>query len=249
MNEISIFDYNGYQISFDNNDKSIMINAVEMARPFNARPSDWLRTEQAGRMIDALAKSQKCVPTDLVSVEYGGYKSGTWMHEDVALMFAQWLSPEFYIWCNKKTKELLKTGKTELTPLIPNFNNPAEAARAWANEYEAKQLAESQVKELAPKAEVYDQISNADNLMTLNDAAKALGKGRNKLMEYLRDVMILRKNNTPYQEFINAGYFVVKVKPFMRGEENMDYMQTFVTGKGLTWLSKRLAIIKPAIDY
>lgn len=123
------------------------------------------------------------------------------------------------------------------------------ALKALVASEEAKQLAESQVKELAPKAEVYDQISNADNLMTLNDAAKALGKGRNKLMEYLRDVMILRKNNTPYQEFINAGYFVVKVKPFMRGEENRDYMQTFVTGKGLTWLSKRLSIIKPAIDY
>lgn len=123
------------------------------------------------------------------------------------------------------------------------------ALKALVVSEEAKQLAESQVKELAPKAEVYDQISNADNLMTLNDAAKALGKGRNKLMEYLRNVMILRKNNTPYQEFINAGYFVVKVKPFMRGDENRDYMQTFVTGKGLTWLSKRLSVIKPAIDY
>lgn len=85
------------------------------------------------------------------------------------------------------------------------------ALKALVVSEEAKQLAESQVKELAPKAEVYDQISNADNLMTLNDAAKALGKGRNKLMEYLRNVMILRKNNTPYQEFINAGYFVVKL--------------------------------------
>lgn len=35
---------------------------------------------------------------------------GTWMHEDVALEFARWLSPAFAIWCNDRIKELLLTG-------------------------------------------------------------------------------------------------------------------------------------------
>lgn len=35
----------------------------------------------------------------------------------------------------------------------------------------------------------------------------------------------------------------------MRGEENRDYMQTFVTGKGLTWLSKRVSVITSAVNY
>lgn len=30
---------------------------------------------------------------------------------------------------------------------LPNFNNPAEAARAWALEYEAKQQAQLEAKE------------------------------------------------------------------------------------------------------
>ena len=35
------------------------------------------------------------------------------MHEDVAIPFAQWLSPEFYIWCNNHIKELLRTQSTQ----------------------------------------------------------------------------------------------------------------------------------------
>jgi hypothetical protein len=44
-----------------------------------------------------------------VKVKQGGNAKyqGTWMHEDVALIFAQWLSPEFYLWCNDRVKELL----------------------------------------------------------------------------------------------------------------------------------------------
>lgn len=32
------------------------------------------------------------------------------MHEDVALEFARWLSPQFAIWCNDRIKELFKEG-------------------------------------------------------------------------------------------------------------------------------------------
>ncbi|THV25855.1 Rha family transcriptional regulator [Peteryoungia ipomoeae] len=38
------------------------------------------------------------------------------------------------------------------SPAIPNFSNPAEAARAWAAEFEQKQLAQAQVAELKPMA-------------------------------------------------------------------------------------------------
>ena len=55
-----------------------------------------------------------------VVTKRGGDKhaeQGTWMHEDVALEFARWLSPEFAIWCNDRIKELLTMGMTA-TPLV-----------------------------------------------------------------------------------------------------------------------------------
>ena len=129
--------------------------------------------------------------------------------------------------------------ESELKSQLPDFNNPAIAARAWADEFEKRTLAESKVKELAPKAVVYDNIANADNLTPLADIAKTLGYGRNTLMNEMRERKILRKNNTPYQEYIGRGYFVVKVNPIIKGgKEITNYTQTFVTGKGIVWLSK-----------
>ena len=143
--------------------------------------------------------------------------------------------------CEKGKKARLYFIECEkaLKSQLPDFNNPAIAARAWADEFEKRTLAESKVKELAPKAVVYDNIANADNLTPLADIAKTLGYGRNTLMNEMRERKILRKNNTPYQEYIGRGYFVVKVNPIIKGgKEITNYTQTFVTGKGIVWLSK-----------
>ncbi len=121
---------------------------------------------------------------------------------------------------------------------IPNFNNPVEAARAWADEYEAKQIAENKVKELEPKAEVFDNIANADGLSTMNEVAKAIGIGRNTMMAKLRELSVLMYNNTPFQKYIKAGYFEVKIKTIFKGDKSENKSTTYVTGKGITYLSK-----------
>lgn len=45
---------------------------------------------------------RNCTYNDLVIVKEGSPQTGggTWMHEDVALEFARWLSLAFAIWCN-----------------------------------------------------------------------------------------------------------------------------------------------------
>src|SRR5690606_22311031 len=63
---------------------------------------------------------------------------------------------------------------------------------------------------LEPKAEAYDTFMDASNLQPMNDVAKCLGIGRNKLFAFLREKKIIRSNNTPYQEYIDRGYFAVK---------------------------------------
>src|SRR5690606_29415618 len=35
-----------------------------------------------------------------------GREQGTWLHEDIAIEFARWLSPSFAIWCNDRIKDL-----------------------------------------------------------------------------------------------------------------------------------------------
>jgi len=75
----------------------------------------------------------------------------------------------------------------------------------------------------------------------MNQAAKSLGWGRNNLMQKLRAIHVLMANNNPYQAYISAGYFIVRVRPINLGEKSVNYTQTFLTGKGLTWLSKHLS--------
>lgn len=94
-----------------------MINATEMAKPFGKRPVDWMNTQQSKDVIAALSKVRNLTFEQLVYVKQGSsvYGGGTWFHEDVALVFAQWLSPEFYIWCNDQIKTLLTRCKVELS--------------------------------------------------------------------------------------------------------------------------------------
>ena len=109
MNNPVIYSYKGSEISFMSGE-STMINATQMAKPFNKRTNDWLSLKQTNELIDSLSAKTGIPATGLVTVNQGGNNQGTWLYEDLALIFAQWLSPDFYLWCNDRIKELLKTG-------------------------------------------------------------------------------------------------------------------------------------------
>ena len=46
--------YEGFSIAFE---KKMMVNATQMGKAFGKKPSDWLRTEQANRIIDVVSAS------------------------------------------------------------------------------------------------------------------------------------------------------------------------------------------------
>jgi phage antirepressor YoqD-like protein len=264
--ENKIFKYNKEEITFYLGDGSIMVNATEMAKSFNKRTNDWLRLDStkdflltlaltnqynfvdAGNPVTAIDQSltfileRFYIDSKLVKIIQGGTynKQGTWFHEDIALEFARWLSPDFGIWCNNRIKELIKFGMTATQPTLDQMiNNPdlvIKLATQLKEERAAKVLAEIKIKELAPKAKVYDNIAECSNLKTISEVAKVLGTGQKRLFEILRGKKILMMNNLPYQEYIDRGYFKVKVKPIPSLDK--DYSQTYVTPKGELWLSK-----------
>ena len=81
MNTNQIFQYNGSPITFHKGD-NVMVNATEMAKPFGKSP------EQTKTYVKALSEVRKILSSDLVQVIYGD-NGGTWMHEDVALVFVE----------------------------------------------------------------------------------------------------------------------------------------------------------------
>ncbi len=105
MNALTTFSYAGSKISFAT-ESGVRVNATQMAKPFGKSVKDWLKTQSAQVFIAALGEVKNILSSELVEVIYGN-NGGTWMHEDVALEFARWLSPKFAIWCNDRIKELL----------------------------------------------------------------------------------------------------------------------------------------------
>jgi anti-repressor protein len=124
---------------------------------------------------------------------------------------------KYYLLTKIQTLDLMTGYNTELRIKVNRRWAELEAKQTKLPQSfsEALQLAADQAKQLelqAPKVAVYEQISNSETLLSLNDAAKSMGIGRNKMMAKLRDHGILRKNNTPYQHFIDSGFFEVKIK-------------------------------------
>ena len=123
------FNYEGNPVSFST-DNGIMVNATEMAKPFGKQPIDFLKNQQTTEFLDELSKLRILSLENLVKVQKGGANPGTWMHEDVALEFARWLSPKFGIWCNDRIKELLTKGQTSIgnnqSASLPSYNADLE---------------------------------------------------------------------------------------------------------------------------
>ena len=120
---LSTFRFQGNQITFKGGE-TVMVNATEMAKPFGKVPKDWLRLQQAQDFIASLSSVRQICPSQLIVVNKGNsasFEQGTWMHEDVAMEFARWLSPEFGIWCNDCVKELLLNGRVEMAQLSHTF--------------------------------------------------------------------------------------------------------------------------------
>lgn len=79
------------------------------------------------------------------------------------------------------------------------------------------------------------------------DAAKLLdirNVGRNRLIDILEEEKVIYRQDDhylPMQKYMNFGYFKVKYKSIPTGDSNRNYIQTYLTWKGLKWLAAILA--------
>lgn len=128
---------------------------------------------------------------------------------------------------------------------LPDFTNPAAAARAWADQVEARQALEMKVTADAPKVAFAEAVRAIDGACHIEKIAKTLGIGRNKFFRRLRADGILLDNNLPYQKYIDREYFtVIEQQPYTdtKGVTHATFT-TMVTGAGQVFLAKRYANI------
>lgn len=187
MNDSKTFIYEGSPVTFQIGEAT-MVNATEMAKPFGKRPAKWLELPSTKNFLSALQTIRK---SDSLIQTIEGKSGGTWMHEDVALEFARWLSPQFAIWCNDRIKELMKFGITATPQTIDSvLADPDNAIRlltALKEERKALNEANRKIAVLEDQKKVYH--SENKRLLQLTDRQDKIMLEQAPLVEYAQNVL------------------------------------------------------------
>lgn len=117
-------EYVGNRFSVRLEDGRYMVNATEMARPFDRRPAVWLKLIETVRLREALVEDGISADTVSQVVTTRGPHGATWLEIHLWTQFAQWLSPAFAAWCSKKLVHLLRDGHAELRDEAPQAPPP-----------------------------------------------------------------------------------------------------------------------------
>ncbi|CCH57782.1 anti-repressor Ant [Acinetobacter phage AP22] len=120
-------------------------------------------------------------------------------------------------------------------PQLPDFTNPVEAARAWADEVEAKLIAQKQLELAAPKVEYFDRVADVGNLMTASVVGKKIGMSAQVLNAHLQEMKVYdkrQKGRVFQQWFIDKGYGELK-------KTDNGYNQSKFTNKGEQWVIQK----------
>lgn len=103
-----------------------------------------------------------------------------------------------------------------------------------------------QIKEMKPKAEFADRVTKSTDNILMRQMAKLLcdkgySIGEKRLYQLLRDQKILMKNNEPYQQYVDKGYFVVQEGTYKTPDDKQRlYHTTKVTPAGQMWLIEKV---------
>lgn len=100
-----------------------------------------------------------------------------------------------------------------------------------------KLLLKQEVEEMKPKADFHDKVVKAPDAISIAEAAKIIGTGRNRFLSFLRQIGWVTRHNEPYQQRIEQGYLDVKLGSWEHPDHGLQQSVTaLVTGKGLARL-------------
>lgn len=110
-NAIVKADYEAFEMIFT---EKAWFNATRAADHFGKRVQDWLDNAETKEYMIALvefhnhANQRELIrsPDEFISAKRGK-NGGTWLHPDLAVAYARWLSPKFGVWCDQQIKALL----------------------------------------------------------------------------------------------------------------------------------------------
>ncbi|AIO28456.1 phage antirepressor KilAC domain-containing protein [Burkholderia cepacia] len=218
------------------------------------QPAFWMRNAQTQALIGEIRASANLqTPVETVN---DGVNNGTYVVKELVYAYAMWISPAFHLKVIRAYDEMVSQATV---PALPNFGDPAAAARAWAEQFEQRAALEQQTKlleqqktdldakvaEQAPKVEMLGRIAEAEGSMCIRDAASTLQMQPSKLTAWLHaNGWIYHRAGKSgwlaYHDKQQAGYLVHKSTPYtdrVTGDERVSE-QVRITMRGLTRLGE-----------
>ncbi|MBY6111187.1 phage antirepressor KilAC domain-containing protein [Halomonas sp. DP1Y21-3] len=201
--------------------------------------------ELTGSRHDAVRKSAERLAADQIltsplatfAYEHRGntYQEYRFDKRDSLVLVAR-LSPEFTAAVVDRWQQL---EQQLIKPALPDFTNPVEAARAWADEVESKLRAEAALEHAKPAVEFVERYVSADSgNKGFRQVAKLLQANEREFRAFLQDSRVMYRLGgewMPYQQHIDADRFVVKTGVTDDGGDS--YSQAKFTPKGVNWIA------------
>lgn len=206
-----------------------MVNITKIAKSFNKEVGSWLRNQSTKDFLSAYSELNNADMQNCITVIQGGNgEQGTWVCREVALEFAQWISPHFKVWCIKQLATLLSEGQVSL-------KTPHTFAQALKLAYEQQLIIEEQqqvIETQKPKALYFDELVERELNVNFRDTAKELGAKQNEFIAWLIDNNYIYRDKKnaikPIARHIDNGLFVIKEWK----NDDKEGVQTLVTPKG-----------------
>jgi len=121
--------YNGFKVYADVPNE--MVNLTNLWKADGSvehkNPWRWLQQDEQIKFIEALRKDMikdlKCASEDilppLIQTKRGRHGGGTWTNRHIAWSYAEYLSPELKLWCQKHLFILFETGSVTIADNPP----------------------------------------------------------------------------------------------------------------------------------
>jgi phage antirepressor YoqD-like protein len=166
----------------------------------------------------------------------GYYKLATTFEDDLSWKIRDEVM-DGYFHAKKISEAVAAIAVPSPVSLVEALSNPVLLREALLNFTDQVIALQTRVQEMKPKESAFDYLMDDCGGLTLDKAAKTLKTGSKRLFRLLRSRGYLRKDNIPYQRFIEEGLFKLKVKTTTinqkEGPNTQAHAQTLITGKGL----------------
>lgn len=170
--------------------------------------------------------------------ESGLYSLVLFSKLESAKRFKHWVTSEVL-------PSIRKHGMYAVDELVNNPDLLIKVASELKAEREKNNLLKQKVEQDKPLVDFAVHVSQSKDTIGMEEMAKIardenINIGRNRLIKWLKEKKILQNNNTPYQTYIERGYFeVIEVKKDTVYGTRV-FPKTVITGKGQIWIVEKL---------